>query len=363
MKYTTGAKLNEKDYRDIPLAKVQAPVELPKKYLTDLSIIPVLNQRGLGACVGHAIATALTYINYQETKQVEYLSPRFIYGLAKQLDGRPDEEGTQPRIGAKITTDNGCALDKDLPNDTFLTHRQYISIGLSEALKASSKPFKTKGYAFIPITQNDLKQAIFQNKVITLTIGCGEITTKEIKKGNASGYHYICVYGYETIGTDTIFYYRNSWGDNWGNKGDGKFSFKDFNGFIFDAIAYVDLPNNFIEEAKAGYRYFKGYEIVGLKHELVSILDNIRHEAGFPMVITSGLRTKKENDALKDSASNSGHLRGWEADIACTDSKKRDKLIELSYKYGITRRGIGKGFVHLGIDPTLPQNVMWHYYK
>ena len=128
-------------------------------------------------------------------------------------------------------------------------------------------------------------------------------------------------------------------------------------------------PNSIIQNIvatvtpKKKYKYFSDSEIVGLKHELVTILDNIRHEAGFPMVITSGLRTKKENDALKDSASNSGHLRGWEADIKCTDSKKRDKLIELSYKYGITRRGIGKGFVHLGIDPTLPQNVMWHYYK
>lgn len=358
--FTTGAKLNEKDYRDIPLAKVQAPVELPKKYLTDLSIIPVLNQRFIGACVGHAIATALSYINYRETQKVEYLSPRFIYALAKKLDGSPDTEGTYPRLGAKITTDNGCALDKDLPNDTFLTHRQYISVTLSEALKASSQPFKTKGYAFVHITQNDLKQAIFQNGVITMTIGCGEITTKEIKKGNASGYHYICVYGYETIGDDTIFYYRNSWGDTWGDKGDGKFSFKDFNGFMFDAISYIDIPNNLKEEAKAGYRYFKQYEIVGLKPELVQMLDEARHIAGIPFKINSGFRTKEQNKkagGVEDSA----HLSGLAVDIACTTDTNRWKIINSLISVGFTRIGIDKKFIHADCDKSKTQKVIWLY--
>lgn len=104
-------------------------------------------------------------------------------------------------------------------------------------------------------------------------------------------------------------------------------------------------------------------KMLGIEHELMVKLDAIRDEAGFPIVITSGKRTKAENDALKDSASNSGHLRGFEVDIACTDSAKRDRIIELSYKHGITRRGIGKDFIHLGIDPSLPQHVMWHYYK
>lgn len=104
-------------------------------------------------------------------------------------------------------------------------------------------------------------------------------------------------------------------------------------------------------------------KMIGIKDELMKKLDLIRGECGFPISITSGVRTKEENDALKDSASNSGHLRGWEVDIACTDSGRRDKILELSYKYGITRRGIGKDFVHLGIDPSLAQNVTWTYYK
>ena len=133
----------------------------------------------------------------------------------------------------------------------------------------------------------------------------------------------------------------------------------DLSGVLLDLTAQTPMPPTYT------YRYFNPTsdpKMIGLRHELMVKIDAIRHDCGFPITINDGLRTKKENDALKDSASNSGHLRGWEADIACTDSSKRDKIIELSYKHGITRRGIGKRFVHLGIDPSLAQNVMWHYY-
>ena len=112
-----------------------------------------------------------------------------------------------------------------------------------------------------------------------------------------------------------------------------------------------------------GYKYFNQNEIEGLKPELVRILDDMREYCGFAFVINSGKRTQAENDKLPLSSKNSGHLRGYEADIACTDSAKRDKILEASFKFGITRRGVGKTFVHLGVDPSLPQDVTWHYYK
>jgi len=115
-----------------------------------------------------------------------------------------------------------------------------------------------------------------------------------------------------------------------------------------------------------GYKWFNPIsdpKMVGLKDELMIKLDALREMCGFGLSITSGVRSKALNDILKGSAKNSGHLRGYEVDIACTDSFKRDRIIENSYKVGFTRRGIGDGFVHLGIDPNLPQRVMWEYYK
>lgn len=112
------------------------------------------------------------------------------------------------------------------------------------------------------------------------------------------------------------------------------------------------------------YKYFSQAEVAKwkLKPEMWRLLDKIREEFGSPINITSGLRTQGENNALKDSVSNSAHLSGLAADISCLYSDKRFKLVEVALKNGVNRIGIGKTFVHLDIDPTKPKNVLWHYY-
>lgn len=112
------------------------------------------------------------------------------------------------------------------------------------------------------------------------------------------------------------------------------------------------------------YTYFSPAEVERwkLKPEMWTLLDKIRGEFGYPIRITSGLRTQAENDALKDSVSDSAHLSGLACDIFCIYSDKRFKLIDVARKNGINRIGVGKTFVHLDIDPTKPKEVMWTYY-
>ena len=115
---------------------------------------------------------------------------------------------------------------------------------------------------------------------------------------------------------------------------------------------------------KQGYKYFTPTEVVKwkLKPELWTLLDVLRGECGFPFIINSGLRTKKENDALQGSVSDSAHLSGLAVDLHCIYSDRRFKMVTTALKYGVNRIGIGKTFVHLDIDPTKPKNVMWTYY-
>lgn len=112
------------------------------------------------------------------------------------------------------------------------------------------------------------------------------------------------------------------------------------------------------------YTYFSAKEVAQwkLKDELWKLLDVIRGECGFPFKITSGLRTKAENDLLPDAVSDSAHLSGLAVDISCIDSAQRYMIDEVARKHGVKRIGIGKTFVHLDIDPSKPQKVMWHYY-
>jgi hypothetical protein len=117
------------------------------------------------------------------------------------------------------------------------------------------------------------------------------------------------------------------------------------------------------------WKYFKstektgslGHTIADLKPELVDLMDKMRGECGFFWVISSGYRTVKENALIDDSASNSAHTTREAVDIVCTDSRKRQILLDVVRKNGINRIGLGKSFIHIDISKTLTQNVTWNY--
>jgi hypothetical protein len=356
MEYKLGAVKNPKDLRDIQLVKVQPPVAIPDKYFTDISFIPVLNQKGLGACVGHAHAIVHIYNEWKENKKVVKLSPRYLYALSKKLDGL-QEEGTYPRTTAKVQNDKGCATEEKVPNLTDLPHADYINLAETEEITKDAKPYKTKGYTNVARDLQSLKQAIFQNGVVPITISVGNFDNP-IKRGSF-GLHRVVAYGYD----GSKIYYRNSWGEGWGDKGNGYLEWNDQD--LYDMMVFLDLPNEVILEAKKKYQYFSQAEVDKYKLEDVMwrLLDKMRGECGFPFIPESGRRTKDQNDALKMSASDSAHLSGLAVDLRVKDSYQRDKLVDVAKKNGITRIGIGENFVHLDIDPSKPQNVMWTYYQ
>lgn len=119
-----------------------------------------------------------------------------------------------------------------------------------------------------------------------------------------------------------------------------------------------------LKKQEMKYKYFSQKEVEKwkLKPELWQLLDKLREECGFPFIITSGLRTEAENNALNGSVSDSAHLSGLACDLAITDSIKRFKLIEVALKNGVKRIGVGKTFIHIDVANDKPQNVMWHYY-
>ena len=108
------------------------------------------------------------------------------------------------------------------------------------------------------------------------------------------------------------------------------------------------------------YKYFKSSEIVGLKSELVKLLDDARHIAGIPFKLNSGYRTKEQNKKA-GGVPDSAHLSGLAVDIACTTDSARHKIINALQKVGFNRIGIAKTFVHCDIDKSKSPNVIWLY--
>lgn len=118
------------------------------------------------------------------------------------------------------------------------------------------------------------------------------------------------------------------------------------------------------------YKYFSDSEfkkcnpscsIEDMDSEFMKLLDKLREMAGIPLVLNCAYRSK-EYDIMKNRSGNSSHTRGKAVDIRCYDSQNRYKILNAALKLGINRIGIGKNYIHVDNDLTLPQNVVWHYY-
>jgi len=120
------------------------------------------------------------------------------------------------------------------------------------------------------------------------------------------------------------------------------------------------------EPVSEEYEYFNiisDPKMVGVSSVLMKIIDKMRGECGFPFVITSGLRTKEQNDKIPGSSPTSSHLEGLAVDIRCRRNNERFKMIQSAFKNGIVRIGIGKNYCHLDINKKKSQNVVWDYYE
>ena len=89
-------------------------------------------------------------------------------------------------------------------------------------------------------------------------------------------------------------------------------------------------------------------------------LEAIRKECGFPFLINSGFRTPAHN-AMVGGKGESSHTNGLAADIHIKTSSEMFKVLKAALSVGVKRIGVGKNFVHLDLDPSLPQDVCWQY--
>jgi len=116
-------------------------------------------------------------------------------------------------------------------------------------------------------------------------------------------------------------------------------------------------------------RYFKLSEfdspdMVGsgakMQQSTLKMLDETRHEAGVPFVITSGYRTPYHN-AKVGGVNGSSHTKGYAVDISCKTSSDRFKIVSSAIRAGFKRIGVSDNFIHLDNDPTKPYNLICTY--
>lgn len=93
----------------------------------------------------------------------------------------------------------------------------------------------------------------------------------------------------------------------------------------------------------------------------LDLMDKVRYTAGIPMVISSAFRSR-DWEIAHGRSGDGAHPHGKAVDVKCRTSANRYKIVRAAILCGVRRIGIGKTFIHLDNDPSLPQNVIWDYY-
>lgn len=239
-----GCLKDPDDIRDVPLGAIQMPVAIPTAYKTDISMLPVDFQNGQPSCVGNAGSKLKEYQEHTDHKYVN-ISFRGLYALCKRYDNWKGD-GTYLRMAMKVLQKHGAILESHFESDVSLSKEEFKdwkkipTYAYDSALK-----YRTKTYASVPIEWDRIKQAIYQNKVVLGGVQGDNEGWKnahvKIPK-NVEWGHAIMFYGYD----ENYIYFRNSWGEKWGDKGIGFFD-KLYLPYLMNPWTAVDMP---YEEAK-----------------------------------------------------------------------------------------------------------------
>lgn len=98
-----------------------------------------------------------------------------------------------------------------------------------------------------------------------------------------------------------------------------------------------------------------------MDNDFLLLLDKVREDAGVPFILNCAYRSE-EWDKSKGRSGKSAHTKGKAVDIKCNTSANAYKIVNAALKNGIKRIGIGRTFIHIDNDDTLPQGVIWNYY-
>ena len=97
-----------------------------------------------------------------------------------------------------------------------------------------------------------------------------------------------------------------------------------------------------------------------LSLSLILSLERLESEIKIELEFSSGFRCKECNTKAGGSK-NSAHLRGLAVDILADTSAERFLLVSAAVRLGFSRIGVAKRFIHLDVDTSLPNFMLWLY--
>lgn len=219
-KHKFGLKIN----RNTPKVKFdESPKNAaPKKIDLRNLDSPVANQGQLGACTGFAIAKGLReFLLNKQKKQFTALSPLFLYYNERKREGSINEDaGAAISDGMNEIKENGIAPEKDWPYDITKFTIEPPAYAYKNAKEFKVKTIKPlRGITSIKNELNKQNPVVFGIDVYQSfdEAKAGNIPVPNVKSEPLLGGHAVFCVGYDDF--KKVMIMKNSWGNDWGDKG------------------------------------------------------------------------------------------------------------------------------------------------
>jgi C1A family cysteine protease len=215
----TKAPAGAKRYASGKFDNLPPKVDL-RKFMTDVE-----EQVG-SSCVANALAGAYEYIAKRELQDESDVSRLFVYYNARYLDDMQDEDGGSfMETAIKGLQEYGACSETNWPNDEDLILQEPHEDAYAEAEK-----FKITDAQFIETDLDIWRNALAEGHPIAFALNTFEsfddasnnrgrvpMPKKSDKIRETDGWHAMLAVGYSD--PDKVFIVRNSWGNEWGEKG------------------------------------------------------------------------------------------------------------------------------------------------
>ena len=212
---TLGALFSKKDVRDYKIDCASAPVEFPAEF--ELEMPKVKDQKNIGSCVAHSIATTIEYFNDLQQNNNEPMSVGYIYG--NRTNTTHTGSGMYTRDAIAATCKYGDISEVLFPYNEEPPEIIEKFTEASERLFELGQPNRFTSYYRL-YNEDEIKTSLMQNGPVIFAMKWYDdikvvnsvIATSQ--KTDGSG-HCMVIYGWNELGWKI----QNSWGKFWGNSG------------------------------------------------------------------------------------------------------------------------------------------------
>ena len=186
---------------------------------------PIFDQGELGSCTGNAWVGALEYEENLQAEKFVSFSRLFVYFNERLLDHDTDQDaGAEIRDGIKTLVKWGVCAESLWPYDISKFTQKPSLEAYSDAVK-----HKALQYSSVDQTENAITHALAAGHPVVFGITIydsfesdevaktGLVPMPDTETEQCQGGHAVLIVGYDY--NKRLYKVRNSWGEDWGDKG------------------------------------------------------------------------------------------------------------------------------------------------